>query len=154
MMIPMIVAHKDRAWFLAFLTTATSVIGGAIGYAIGFYLFERLGVPVLKAYGLMEKLSAFQTFFNNWGFWAIVIKAFTPIPFKLVTITAGALKFNFGLFMAASLLSRGIRFYLEAAIVWKFGEKMNKIIQENMMLVSTLFLALLIGGFFLIKYLC
>ena len=154
MMIPMIVAHKERAWFLAFLTTATSVIGGAIGYAIGFYLFERLGVPVLKAYGLMDKLSAFQTFFNNWGFWAIIIKAFTPIPFKLVTITAGALKFNFGLFMAASLLSRGIRFYLEAAIVWKFGKKMNKIIQENMMLVSTLFLALLIGGFFLIKYIC
>ncbi|MDC0349192.1 DedA family protein [Alphaproteobacteria bacterium] len=154
MMVPMIVAHKERAWFLAFLTTATSVLGGAIGYAIGFYLFERLGVPVLKAYGLMDKLSSFQEFFNNWGFWAIIIKAFTPIPFKLVTITAGALKFNFGLFMLASLLSRGLRFYLEAAIVWKFGEKMNEIIQENVMLVSTLFLGLLIGGFFIIKYIC
>ena len=127
MMIPMIVANKDRAWFLAFLTTRSSVLGGVLGYAIGFYLFERLGIPVLEAYGLMGKLTAFHTFFNEWGFWAIVIKAFTPIPFKLVTITAGALKFNFGLFMLASVISRGIRFYLEAAVVWKFGAKMNEI---------------------------
>ncbi|HCI48801.1 MAG: hypothetical protein A2977_00925 [Alphaproteobacteria bacterium RIFCSPLOWO2_01_FULL_45_8] len=153
MMIPMIVAHKERAWSLAFLTTLSSVVGGALGYAIGFYLFERIGVPLLKTYGLMEKITVFQTFFNEWGFWAIVIKAFTPIPFKLVTITAGALKFNFGLFMLASTLSRSIRFYLEAAVVWKWGERMNTIIQENMMLISSLFFGILIGGFFILKYL-
>jgi membrane protein YqaA with SNARE-associated domain len=154
MMVPMIVAHKERAWFLAFLTTASSVLGGMAGYAIGFYLFERLGMPILETYSLMDKITTFQNFFNEWGFWAIVIKAFTPIPFKLVTITAGALKFNFWLFMLASLISRGLRFYIEAAIVWKWGAKMNEIIQENIMLVSTLFLGVLIGGFLIIKYLC
>lgn len=154
MMVPMIVAHKERAWFLAFLTTTSSVLGGVLGYAIGFYLFERMGVPILETYGLMEKITIFQSFFNEWGFWAIVIKAFTPIPFKLVTITAGALKFDFALFMLASLLSRGIRFYLEAAVVWKWGAQMNNLIQENIMLVSSLFLGALIGGFFILKYLC
>jgi membrane protein YqaA with SNARE-associated domain len=153
MMVPMIVAHKERAWFLAFLTTLSSVLGGALGYAIGFYLFDHLGVPILETYGLMEKIKAFQEFFNEWGFWAIVVKAFTPIPFKLVTITAGALKFNFSLFMLASTISRGIRFYLEAAIVWKWGAQMNKIIVENIMLISTLFLAVLIAGFLALKYL-
>lgn len=154
MMVPMIVSHKERAWFLAFLTTLSSVLGGALGYAIGFYLFERLGVPILQTYGLMAKMTAFQNFFHEWGFWAIVIKAFTPIPFKLVTITAGAVKFNFWMFMVASTLSRAIRFYLEAAIVWKWGAKMNELIQDNIMLVSSLFLGLLIGGFFVVKYLC
>lgn len=153
MMVPMIVAHKERAWFLAFLTTVSSVLGGALGYVIGFYLFDHLGVPILETYGLMEKIKAFQEFFNEWGFWAIVVKAFTPIPFKLVTITAGALKFNFALFMLASTISRSIRFYLEAAIVWKWGAQMNKIIVENIMLISTLFLAVLIAGFLALKYL-
>lgn len=153
MMVPMIVAHKERAWFLAFLTTVSSVLGGTLGYMIGFYLFDRLGVPILETYGLMEKIKAFQDFFNEWGFWAIVIKAFTPIPFKLVTITAGALKFNFVLFMMASTLSRGIRFYLEAAIVWKWGAQMNKLILENVMLISTLFLGVLVAGFLVLKYL-
>ena len=152
MMVPMIVAHKERAWFLAFLTTTTSVLGGALGYAIGFYLFDRLGIPILETYGLMDKISAFQTFFHKWGFWAIVVKAFTPIPFKLVTITAGALKFNFWTFMLASIISRGIRFYLEAAIVWKWGQKMNDIIQNNVMVIGSLFIALLIGGFFIVKF--
>lgn len=153
MMVPMIVAHKERAWFLAFLTTLSSVLGGALGYAIGFYLFDHLGVPILETYGLMEKIKAFQDFFNEWGFWAIVVKAFTPIPFKLVTITAGALKFNFALFMLASTISRGIRFYLEAAIVWKWGAQMNKIIVENIMLISTLFIGVLVAGFLALKYL-
>ncbi len=154
MMVPMIVAHKDRAWNLAFITTASSVLGGALGYMIGFFLFEKFGLPILEAYGLTQKIEPFQNLFHKWGFWAIVIKAFTPIPYKLVTITAGALKFNFWMFMLASTISRGIRFYLEALIVWKFGPKMNEIIQENIMLVSTLFIALLVGGFFLIKYIC
>ena len=154
MMVPMIVANKGRAWYLAFITTASSVIGGAFGYAIGFYLFERIGLPILETYHLVDKIEPFQELFHKWGFWAIVVKAFTPIPFKLVTITAGALKFNFWVFMLASSISRAIRFYLEAAMVWRYGAKMNEIIQENIMLVSSLFIGLLIGGFFLVKYIC
>lgn len=154
MLVPMIVADKTRAWRLAFLTTSTSVLGGMLGYAIGFYLFEKIGLPILETYNLTSKIEPFQDLFHKWGFWAIVVKAFTPIPFKLVTITAGALKFNFWSFLTASTISRGIRFYLEALIVWKFGAKMNEIIQENVMVVTTVFIALLVGGFFIIKYIC
>lgn len=153
-LVPMIVADKTRAWRLAFLTTITSVLGGVVGYAIGFYLFEKVGLPILETYNLTSKVEPFQELFHKWGFWAIVIKAFTPIPFKLVTITAGALKFNFWSFLTASTISRAIRFYLEAFIVWKFGARMNEVIQENIMIVTTAFIALLVGGFFLIKYIC
>lgn len=151
MMVPMIVVNKTQAWFLALLTTVSSVLGGIIGYAIGFYLFESLGIPLLKTYGLMDKITPFQVFFHQWGFWAIVIKAFTPIPFKLVTITAGALKFSFSSFLLASTLSRGIRFYLEAAVVWKWGAKMNDLIQKEIILISSLFIGLLIGGVLILK---
>ncbi len=153
MMIPMIVADKKRAWTLALWTTFTSVAGGFLGYAIGFYLFERLGIPILKAYGLMEHLASFEEFFHTWGFWAIMIKALTPIPFKLVTITAGALKFNIWTFFVASTLSRGFRFFVEAALLWKFGEQINRIIQKHMMLVGTLFVIALVGGFIVVRYL-
>ncbi len=152
-MIPMIVAEKRRAWTLALWTTATSVAGGFLGYAIGFYLFERLGIPILEAYGLTKHLDTFQSFFHEWGFWAIVIKALTPIPFKLVTITAGALKFNIWSFFLASTLSRGVRFFVEAALLWKFGEQINRIIQKHMMILGGLFVALLVGGFIAVRYL-
>ncbi len=153
LMVPMVIQNKDKAWQYAWLTTLASVTGGILGYAIGFYLFQKIGIPVLKAYGLMDKLEVFQTSFYKWGFWAIVIKAFTPIPFKLVTITCGALKFNFWKFVLASTISRGLRFYILAGVLYKYGPKMNDLIERNMMLVSTIFLTLLIGGFFIVKHL-
>jgi membrane protein YqaA with SNARE-associated domain len=153
LMVPMVIKNKDKAWHYAWLTTLASVTGGMVGYAIGFYLFQKIGIPVLKAYGLMDKLEIFQNSFYKWGFWAIVIKAFTPIPFKLVTITCGALQFSFWKFILASTISRGIRFYLLAGILYKYGPKMHDLIERNIMLVSTLFIGLLVGGFFIVKYL-
>lgn len=154
LMVPMVIQNKDQAWSLAFLTTITSALGGVLGYAIGFYLFEKLGLPILQAYGLEAKFAVFQENFHKWGFWAIIIKAFTPIPFKLVTITCGALKFNFWLFLLASTLSRGLRFYILAGLLRKYGPTMHRIIDKNIKLVSITFIALLIGGFFLVKYVC
>lgn len=152
LMVPMIVADRTKAWFLAFVTTVTSVIGGMLGYAIGFYLFQRLGVPILETYGLMNELTVFQNWFHTWGIWAILIKAFTPIPFKLVTITCGAIKFSFWSFLWASALSRGLRFFIEAALLWKCGPQMHKIIQKNIVLVTTTFIIVLLGGVLILKY--
>lgn len=152
LMIPMILRRPDRAWFLAFLTTVTSALGGVVGYGIGLFLFEKVGIPVLEAYGLQSKFVAFQALFYKWGFWAIVIKALTPIPFKLVTITCGALHFNFTLFVIASTLSRGFRFYGVAALLKKFGEPMERMITQHIQVLSLVFIAVLVGGFFLVKY--
>lgn len=152
LMVPMVLQNKEKAWSIAFLTTVTSVIGGVVGYGIGLFLFETLGLPILKTYGLEAKFALFQETFYRWGFWAIVIKALTPIPFKLVTITCGALKFNFTLFVIASTLSRGLRFYGMAALLKRFGPSMQKVIEKNIQLVAWSFIGLLIGGFFLVKY--
>ena len=154
LMVPMIIQNKDQAWFLAFLTTITSALGGVLGYGIGFYLFAKLGMPILETYGLVDKFHVFQETFHKWGFWAIVIKAFTPIPFKLVTITCGALKFNFWLFLVASTISRGLRFYILATLLKKYGPTIHGIIDKNIRMVTFIFVAVLVGGFFLVKYLC
>jgi membrane protein YqaA with SNARE-associated domain len=152
LMVPMVLQDKRHAWSIAFLTTATSAIGGMVGYAIGLFLFEKLGMPILEAYGLQAKFLVFQETFYRWGFWAIVIKAFTPIPFKLVTITCGALKFDFLLFVVASTLSRGLRFYIVAGLLKRFGPHMQAIIEKNISLVAWTFIGVLIAGFFLVKY--
>jgi len=154
LMVPMIIKDKEQAWSIAFIATLASALGGIVGYGIGFFLFEKLGMPILEAYGLQDKFLIFQETFHRWGFWAIVIKAFTPIPFKLVTITCGAVKFNFWLFLVASTLSRGLRFYILSGLLKRYGVTMHKLIDQNIQLVSIAFLALLIGGFFIVKYVC
>ncbi|MEI8320548.1 MAG: YqaA family protein [Alphaproteobacteria bacterium] len=153
MLIPMVVANRSKAWFLAFVTTMSSAAGGILGYAIGFYLFDVIGIPILKTYGLLPELAAFQNWFHKWGVWAIILKGFTPIPFKLVTITCGAIKFSFWSFLGASILSRGVRFFVEAFLLWKFGPKLNNIIQKNIMLMFVGFLVALVVGVWMLKYL-
>jgi membrane protein YqaA with SNARE-associated domain len=152
LMVPMILANKDRAWWLAFLTSAASVLGGVLGYAIGYYLFEKYGLPILNFYGLTEQFSSFQKSFCEWGFWAIVIKAFTPIPFKLVTIACGVLKFDFTMFMIATTISRSLRFYIEAIVLWKYGPQMQKALEKHLLLIGGAFLLLLAGGVVAVKY--
>lgn len=153
LLIPMIIARPKRAYLLAAWTTFASVVGGIIGYGIGYFLFKKFGVPILKTYGLMEKMTAFQEMFHKWGFWAIILKALTPIPFKLVTITAGAVHFNFGLFVVACTLSRGIRFFVQAVLVKSFGKHIHALLEKHIITIVISFFAVLIAGFFIAKYL-
>jgi membrane protein YqaA with SNARE-associated domain len=152
LMVPMIILHKSRAWWLAFVTSAASVLGGILGYAIGYYLFEKYGIPILQFYGLTESFTSFQGSFCEWGFWAIVIKAFTPIPFKLVTIACGVLKFDFTMFMIATTISRSLRFYIEAIVLWKYGPQMQKLLEKHLLIIGGAFLLLLAGGVIAVKY--
>jgi len=153
LMVPMIIKDKGQTWRLAFITTISSALGGVLGYGIGLYLFQKVGVPILETYGLQEKFASFQETFHHWGFWAIMIKAFTPIPFKLVTITCGAVKFNFWLFLLASTLSRGMRFYILAAVLKRYGNAMHELMEKYIWSISLAFIGILVAGFFVVRYL-
>lgn len=153
MLVPMVLARRDKAWLIATVCTVCSVLGGLMGYAIGYYLFETIGAWVVKLYSLQGALDNFRAGFENYGVWIILIKGLTPIPYKLVTIASGAAHFDLFTFVWASILTRGARFFLVAALLWKFGEPIRAFIEKRLTLLTWLFLIALIGGFVAFRYL-
>ena len=153
LLVPMTLAQPRRAWLIAAVCTITSVTGGYVGYAIGYFLFDAIGLPVLEFYHMMDKYEAFKAAFAEWGAWIIVIKGLTPIPFKLVTIASGAAQFDLVTFTLASLVSRSLRFFLLAALLWRFGEPIRYFIERRLMLVTSMIAAALVGGFVVLRYL-
>jgi len=152
LLIPLALAQPRRALWFAFITTAGSVLGGALGYAIGFYLFDRLAQPIIHFYHYEGAFTSFQDKFARYGVAVILIKGLTPIPYKIVTIAAGAASFNFWAFMGASVITRGARFFLEAALLRRFGEPARRFIEERLGLVTGLVAAGIIGGFLILKF--
>ncbi|MBV8131052.1 MAG: DedA family protein [Alphaproteobacteria bacterium] len=153
LLVPMTLARPRQAWLIAAVCTITSVVGGYVGYAIGFFLFDAIGRPLLEFYHAMDKYEAFKSAFAEWGAWIIVIKGLTPIPFKLVTIASGAARFDLVAFTLASLVSRSLRFFLIAALLWRFGDPIRDFIERRLMLVTSLAAAALVGGFVVLRYL-
>ena len=153
MLVPMVLARRDKAWTIATVCTVCSVLGGLMGYAIGYYLFETIGAWVGKVYSLQGALDNFRAGFEQYGVWIILVKGLTPIPYKLVTIASGAAHFDLFTFTWASILTRGARFFLVAALLWKFGEPIRAFIEKRLTLLTWLFLIALIGGFVAFRYL-
>lgn len=153
LLIPMALAQPKRAWWFATICTLASVAGGFLGYAIGYFLFDAIGRPVLEFYGAMGRYAALKQAFDEWGAWIIILKGMTPIPYKLVTIASGVAQFDLATFAVASLVSRSLRFYLLAALLWAFGDRVRDFIERRLMLVTTAFAAILVGGFFILRYL-
>lgn len=153
MLVPMILAQRAKAWLIAGVCTIASVVGGFFGYAIGFFLFETIGKWVIDLYGLQGGFAQFQEQFNKWGLWIILIKGMTPIPYKLITIASGAAHFNLAIFAAASLVTRGLRFYLVATLLYFFGEPIRTFIEKHLTLVTTGAVALIVAGFVAVTYL-
>ncbi len=153
LMIPMIIAAPQRAWRIAGVCTLASVLGGLFGYYIGFGLFETVGRPVLEFYGKLEYFDAFKARYNDWGAWAVLIAGVTPFPFKVITITSGATGLSLPVFFASAVIARGLRFFLVAALLWKFGPPIRDFIEKRLGLMFTIFCVLLLGGFALVKYL-
>jgi membrane protein YqaA with SNARE-associated domain len=153
LLVPMTLAQPRRAWLIAAVCTIASVTGGYVGYAIGYFLFDSIGLPVLEFYHMMDKYEAFKAAFAEWGAWIIVMKGLTPIPFKLVTIASGAAQFDLVTFTIASLVSRSLRFFLLAALLWRFGEPIRDFIERRLMLVTSMVAAALVGGFVVLRYL-
>ncbi len=153
LLIPMILARPREAWRLAALCTLASVAGGMLGYAIGYYLFDAIGRAVLEFYQPMDSYDALQAGFAEWGVWIIIIKGMTPIPYKLITIASGVAQFDFLVFIGASIVSRSLRFFLLAALLWWFGDGVRHFIERRLTLVTTIFAVALVGGFVALRYL-
>ncbi len=153
LLIPMIIAAPRRAWRYAAIATVASVAGGFLGYAIGYFAFDTIGRAVIEFYHAMPAYERFKAAAAEWGAWVIILKGMTPIPYKLVTIASGFVKFDLLTFAFASLISRSLRFFLVAALLYWFGEPIRAFIEGRLMLVSSLFAAGLVGGFLVLHYL-
>jgi membrane protein YqaA with SNARE-associated domain len=153
LLIPMVLATPHRAWLIAGVCTITSVLGGMAGYAIGALLFETIGRPILELYGYMAQFAEFQMRYNEWGAWIVFGAGLTPFPYKVVTIASGVTDLNLTTFIVASVLSRGMRFFMVAALLWYFGEPMRRFIERNLGWLTVLFFVLLFGGFLVLRLL-
>ncbi len=153
MLVPMVIAQRAKAWWYATLATIGSVIGGAFGYAIGFFAFESVGQPILEFYGKADSFGEFTQWFNEWGVWILIAKGWTPFPYKVLTITAGVTHMPFFEFMLASVITRAMRFFLVAGLLYYFGEPIRDFIEKRLTLVTTVFLVVLVSGFVAVRYL-
>ena len=153
LLVPMCLANRARCWTYALSCTLASVIGGMLGYAIGFWLMDTLGGWIIDVYGYATKIEAFQETYQEWGLWIILIKGLTPIPYKLVTIASGLASFNIWVFIAASIVTRGARFAIVAILLHYFGAPIRKFIEERLTLVTTAFAVLIVLGFVSLRYL-
>ena len=150
MLAPMVLARRDRAFLYAGICTAASVIGGLLGYTIGVFL-QPVGETILRVFGHPGGVAEFQRWFDQWGLWVILIKGLTPIPYKLVTISAGIARFDLFTFVWASILTRGVRFFGVAAILKYFGPAMLEEFERRLNLYAIIGLVVLIGGFVALK---
>ena len=153
MLIPMVLAAPTRWVRIALIATVASVIGGYFGYAIGAFAMDTVGQAILGAFHLTDKFEAMRPMVDQYGAWVILVKGMTPIPYKLITITAGAFHFDLVKFTVASIAARGMRFFMVAALLWKFGTPIRDFVERRLKLVTTAFLLLLVGGFAAIKLL-
>jgi membrane protein YqaA with SNARE-associated domain len=153
LMIPMVLARPRRAWEIAALTTTASVLGGLAGYWIGASLYDAVGRPVLEFYGKEAYFAEFRDRYNDFGAWAVLIAGVTPFPYKVITILSGTTGLSLGVFLVASIVARGVRFFLVAALLWKFGPPIRTFIERRLGLMFTVFCVLLVGGFVVLRYL-
>ncbi len=151
-LIPMVLADRAKAWWFALIATVSSVIGGLFGYAIGVFLFNAIAQPLINFYGYGEQFATFQTWFHDQGAWIVLIAGITPFPYKVITIAAGSVGLSLPVFLIASIVARGLRFGIVAALLYFFGPPIRDFIERRLSLVFTIFVVLLIGGFVLIRY--
>lgn len=151
MLIPMIVANRAKAWWIATVCTVSSVLGGIAGYAIGFFLFEAVGQRVVDFYGYGHQFEVFQGWYTEYGLLIVFIAGITPLPYKVFTIASGVAGLPLGTFILGSVVSRGLRFFIEAALLWWIGEPIRAFVEKNLQWVTALFVVLLVGGFVALK---
>lgn len=152
MLAPMILARPEKAYFYALVCSVASVLGGILGYAIGYFLTD-VGLFILRVLGHAEGLEHFRAWFDQWGLWVIMIKGLTPIPYKLVTIASGLAAFSFPVFVAASVVTRSARFFAEAFILKTWGPVMMEMVEKRLALFSLIGLVVLVVGVVALKLL-
>lgn len=152
MLVPMALARPDKAYHYAAVCTVASVLGGMLGYAIGAYLYESVGLWLISLYGYGDKVETFRDAYARWGSWIILIKGATPIPYKIVTITSGFAGYNFFMFVLLSMITRGARFYLTAFLLSRYGPQAREAIEKRLGFWFSVFLIALIGGIIVAVY--
>ena len=153
LLIPMILAARERAWRFASICTIASVLGGMVGYSIGALLYEQAGQPILEFYDYNSKFLSYTERYNEYGSWIVFMAGVTPFPYKVITIASGVANLDLFTFTTASILSRGLRFFLVAFLLYRFGQPIKLFIEKRLGLLFTSFCILLICGFLSIKYL-
>jgi membrane protein YqaA with SNARE-associated domain len=153
LMVPVVLAQRERAWRIATLATIASVAGGLVGYAIGALLYDSLGRWLIALYGYDDAFAAFKATFDRWGLWIILIKGLTPIPYKIVTIASGLAHFDLATFIAASCATRALRYYLLCGLLWYFGPPIQGVIERHAGVVVGLFVAVVVSGVVAVEWL-
>lgn len=153
MLIPMVLAAPGKWFRLALICTLASVAGGYLGYAIGYFFMDTLGMAILEIFHLTAKFHAFKPLVDEYGVWVIIVKGATPIPYKLITIAAGAFHFDLAKFTFASFVARSMRFFLVAILLWKFGPAIRDFIEKRLQLVMIALVVLIVAGFAVLKFL-
>jgi membrane protein YqaA with SNARE-associated domain len=148
---PMVLARPERAYFYAFVCTVASVLGGIAGYIIG-YFFADIGEWLLALMGHREGLEQFRDWYADWGLWVILIKGATPIPYKLVTITSGLAAFNFPVFVLASIVTRGARFFAVAYLLKRFGPAVLPVLERRLYAITSAVVALIVAGILVVRW--
>ncbi|MDN2566494.1 DedA family protein [Aquibium sp. A9E412] len=152
LLIPMVLAERLKWLRYAVVCTLASVLGALLGYAIGAFLYEAVGEPILAFYGKQDSFDQVAGWYNTWGGWGVLFAAVTPFPYKVLTIFSGATGLDLAVFVVVSIIGRGLRFFLVSFLLYRFGPPIRDFIENNLGLLFTLFMVLLIGGFVAIRY--
>jgi membrane protein YqaA with SNARE-associated domain len=147
LLIPMVLAARERAFLIATVCTTASVLGGVLGYAIGALFYQGIGEPIVAFYGYGEQFAEFQGLYNSYGAWIVFIAGLTPFPYKVITIASGVTGLDLVVFLLASVAARGLRFFMVAALLWYWGAPIRGFIDRNLGWLSIAFVLLLVGGF-------
>lgn len=153
LLVPMILARRKQAFQLAAICLVANILGAAVGYLIGKFFMELLGMPIIHFYTLEEQYVQIQTWYETYSAWAVAAAALTPVPYKLCTITAGAFNINFATFILVSILARGFRFFAIAGLLCLFGERVRFFIEKRLDLIMLLTLVGVVLGFVAFKFL-
>ena len=156
-LIALVLGARQQAWRFALIASAASVLGGIAGYGVGHWLWWSAPgelSPVARFFFdqvpgfTVEKFERVQAQYESWGFWVVFTAGFTPLPYKVITISAGAFDISFPVFVSASLVSRAARFFLVAGLLWRYGEPVRDFIDRRFDLLAVLFVVLLLGGIY------
>ena len=153
LLIAMCVARPKRSLHYALVCSGGSILGGCLGYLIGWQFMASIGARIVDFYGLTDKVAYIETLYNTYDAWAVGIAGFTPIPYKVFTIAAGMFKINFTVFVLASMVSRSARFFLVGGLIYRFGPRIQGFIDRYFNVLAIVFTVLLVGSFVMVKYL-
>jgi membrane protein YqaA with SNARE-associated domain len=152
LLIAMVVAVPMKAFRFAAVCSVASVLGGMFGYFLGWQFMDLVGTPIVEFYHFQEQFAKIGSWYEEYNAWAVGAAGFTPLPYKVFTLAAGAFEINFPVFVLASLVSRSARFFIVAGLIYKFGAPVKVFIEKYFNILSIVFIVLLFAGFVLVKY--